>query len=122
MSKKQIDIVEKALQEFLEKKELSTIKGVKTRIKRLKKGIEREFDVDEEVAEEIYSYWDNENFKYLSKYSPKPSASDFAEMIQEAKKENWTLEKFENQVKGIVNYSNDSWLRNKVIGVYNDLV
>lgn len=120
MSLLDLQILDRAVNDFLSNKMTSTVKGVKQRISKLKQGIEREFEIESDVAEEIYSYFDDDNFKYLLRYYEKPS--DFINEIMEAKEKNESLEEFEDRIKKIVNYSNNSYLRDKVISVYNEEV
>ena len=120
MTENELHTVQRAIRSFLSNKQTSTVAGVKKRIKNLKKGIKRELDVSEKEAEYIFSYFDDENFKYLMTFSGKPSNEINA--IQEAREKNESWRTFEKKFKSIVYFSKDSDYRKHLKKVYDKWV
>lgn len=100
--------------------------GVKKRIKQLKEGINKEFgkgeneEVDEELTEEIYSLFGDDAYGYLKGKFPKDS--DLAYEILEAREKKESLSQFEQRFKSVIDFENDSFIRDKIRELYESEV
>ena len=78
-------------------------------------------NISDEDVDEIYSYFENDDFRFLvDRY--KEYSSDFINLMQEAKEKNWSKGDFEDQMQMILNYSNDSELKQRVENIYDKLL
>lgn len=78
-------------------------------------------NVSDEDVEAIYSYFDNGDFRFLVD-NYREYASDFINLMQEAKEKSWSKPDFEEQMQMILMYSNDSDLKQRVSRVYDNLL
>lgn len=121
MSEAQLKGVQKAVGQFLKHSKSSTVSGIKSTIKSQKAGIKRGMNISDEDVDEIYSYFENDDFRFLvDRY--KEYSSDFINLMQEAKEKNWSKGDFEDQMQMILNYSNDSELKQRVENIYDKLL
>lgn len=68
------------------------------------------------MTEEIYSLFGDDAFDYLKGYFPKDS--DLAYEILEAREKKETLTQFEQRFKKVIDFENDSYLREKIKELY----
>lgn len=121
MSEEQLKGIEKAVSQFLKHSKTSTVRGIKSTIKNQKAGIKRGMNISDEDVDAIYSYFENDDFRFLvDRY--KEYSSDFINLMQEAKEKNWSKGDFEEQMQMILDYSNDSELKQRVENIYDKLL
>ncbi len=129
-----IKAVNKALDLFLKAK-TSTVAGIRDTINRSKKTIKEllvddtdinieEIDenidnLDDEDVETFYDFYEEEDFKWLINYI---DPSELMVIIQVARSENWTENRWLNELNNYIEYGNDKDIIRRLKRLYNNLV
>ena len=118
MDIEQLKRIDKAVNQFLNSK-VSKIPGIKNQIKASKKGFQKTFEVSEEEAEAMYEAFEDDLLGWIFKYI---EPSTFWALIQEAKENNYSEEKFINMIKDYIDFGNDLDIKEKLLQIYERYV
>lgn len=125
MSDIELRAVRKAVQKFLNSK-TSTLRGIRSQIKRIKSSIKEKFDIDDKDAEVLYETFNEDLLQWLYQYI---EPSDFFALVQEAKEYEWSESRFINELISIsddlyrlIEELNDLDVRDKLKRIYDRYV
>ena len=107
----------KALKEFKTSK-TSTVKGVAENIEKIKTGIGSSFDVEPEIAQRIYDFFETDKYNL----SDEVKYMIVLMAIEIGIKKKQGVEEYLRQIKDYIDYGNDADLKATLIEVFNGVV
>lgn len=107
----------KALKEFKTSK-TSTVKGVAENIEKIKTGIGSSFDVEPEIAQRIYDFFETDKYNL----SDEVKYMIVLMAIEIGIKKKQGVEEYIRQIKDYIDYGNDADLKATLIEVFNGVV
>lgn len=122
MSEQQMQATLKAINSFLSS-QTSSVKGIKRVMKKQQQTLRTKFssltkEITKEESETLYSMYDDNDFKTITSRIG-ASAEDIFSLMVEAKEDDWSEDKFIQEIEYLMNYSADKDLKEKITSLYN---
>ena len=122
MSEQQMQATLRAINSFLSS-QTSSVKGIKRVMKKQQQTLRTKFssptkEITKEESETLYSMYDDNDFKTITSRIG-ASAEDIFTLMVEAKEDNWSKDKFIQEIEYLMNHSADKDLKEKITSLYN---
>ena len=125
MSEQQMQATLRAINSFLSS-QTSSVKGIKRVMKKQQQTLRTKFssptkEITKEESETLYSMYDDNDFKTITSRIG-ASAEDIFTLMVEAKEDNWSKDKFIQEIEYLMNHSADKDLKEKITSLYNKCI